>query len=88
MQVVFTKAITKDVYKIKDKALILKITSIIDTFKQAKRLDSIKGVKKIKGKQNAFRIRIGNYRLGFYLNNNTIILARFLKRNDIYKVFP
>lgn len=88
MQVIFTKAIAKGVYKIKDKALILKITSIIDAFKQAERLDSISGVKKIKGDQNAFRIRIGNYRLGFYFINNTIILARFLKRNDIYKVFP
>ena len=88
MNVVYTKTITKDVIKIKDKTLILKITTVIETLKKAERIDAINGIKKIKGEQTAFRLRIGNYRLGFYHNNKTIILARFLKRNDIYKVFP
>lgn len=44
-------------------------------------------LKKLSGNPNAYRDRIGNYRLGFYYEKQTIILARFLKRNDIYKVF-
>ena len=42
----------------------------------------------MKGHSYAYRIRIGDYRLGFYFEDNTIFLARFLKRSDIYKVFP
>jgi mRNA interferase RelE/StbE len=40
------------------------------------------------GHPEAYRIRIGDYRLGFYYTENQIEIARFLKRNDIYKVFP
>ncbi|MBC74145.1 MAG: plasmid stabilization protein, partial [Muricauda sp.] len=40
------------------------------------------------GHPNALRIRVGTYRLGFYNENNTLILSRFVKRNDIYKLFP
>lgn len=29
-----------------------------------------------------------NYRLGFYKDDDTIEIARFVKRNDIYKIFP
>jgi mRNA-degrading endonuclease RelE of RelBE toxin-antitoxin system len=31
---------------------------------------------------------IGDYRIGFYYENNQIELVRVVKRNDIYKVFP
>ena len=51
-------------------------------------LDSLKGVKKLHGHFFAYRIRIGDYRLGFFKENETIILVRFLKRADIYKLFP
>ena len=52
------------------------------------KLTDIMGVKKISGHPHAYRIRIGDYRLGFYLENETVIIARFVKRNDIYKLFP
>ena len=40
------------------------------------------------GHPYAYRIRIGDYRLGFYFEDNSIDIARFLKRDDIHKVFP
>jgi len=42
----------------------------------------------MKGHSGAFRIRIGKYRLGFYFDGEVIELARFAKREDIYKLFP
>ena len=39
-------------------------------------------------KGNYFRLRIAGYRLGFKLDNETIILLRFMDRKDIYKYFP
>lgn len=88
MKIIFTKAIEKDVKKIKDQKLIAKITEVITNMEQVSAIEQLVAVKKLSGQQMAFRIRIGDYRLGFFLENNTIILARFLKRNDIYKVFP
>lgn len=43
---------------------------------------------KMEGAKNAYRIRFGNYRVGFYLEGNQVILSRVLDRKDIYKYFP
>ncbi|WP_374754821.1 type II toxin-antitoxin system RelE family toxin [Dyadobacter psychrophilus] len=44
--------------------------------------------KKLKGFSNAYRIRIGDYRVGIFVENNIVELARIAHRKDIYKVFP
>ena len=88
MKLIYTKAITKDVKKIKDKKLITKIEIVINTMKASSEVEQLKSLKKMSGHPSAYRIRIGIYRLGFYFEGETIVLARFLKRNDINKVFP
>tara|TARA_R110002050_G_C8955405_1_gene513695 strand:+ start:3069 stop:3335 length:267 start_codon:yes stop_codon:yes gene_type:complete len=88
MDINYSKAVIKDVQKVKDQKLISKIDSVVKAVKEAETIDGVSGVKKMKGHSSAYRIRIGDYRLGFYLVNNTVLLARFVKRNDIYKLFP
>jgi len=51
-------------------------------------LDKIPNTKKLKGHKSAYRTRVGDYRAGFFFENSTIFLARFLHRKDIYKIFP
>jgi len=43
---------------------------------------------KMEGAKNAYRIRIGNYRIGIYLEGDQIVLSRVLDRKYIYKYFP
>ena len=82
-------AFEKDIKKIKDKKLKQKVSAAITSMEKADSLADIKGVKKLKGSKNpAYRIRIGNYRLGFHLNKETIVLARFLDRKELYKYYP
>lgn len=88
MKVIYSSAITKDVRKIKDQKLIDRITAVIKIIKDAEKIEDITGVKKMKGYPTAYRIRIGDYRLGFYCDENCVTLARFVKRNDIYRLFP
>ena len=40
------------------------------------------------GHSDAYRIRIGDYRLGIYYYEDTVTITRFVKREDIYKLFP
>lgn len=87
MKIVYTQVVTKDVRKIKDQKVITRITKVLDELKQAESLEEISSTKKLAGHPTAHRIRIGNYRLGFYYEDDTVILARFLKRSDIYRVF-
>jgi len=42
----------------------------------------------MKGNKTAFRIRIGRYRIGIYIVNETVEFTRVLSRDKIYKYFP
>lgn len=88
MKIKYHKSLEKDLRKINDKKIKQKLKLIILEMKEAKVLDELTSVKKLAGHPNAFRMRISSYRLGFYYENNTLILSRFVKRNDIYKLFP
>ena len=88
MKVIYLRSVVKDVKKIKDPKLKDKILSVIEDMKEASKLEELRSLKKLSGHPTAYRIRIGDYRLGFYFEEDTIMLARFLKRSDIFKVFP
>lgn len=47
-------------------------------------------IEKLKGYQDKYKIRIGDYRIGLTLdkNNKRIIFQRVAHRKDIYKLFP
>ncbi len=51
-------------------------------------LNDIRNIKKLKGEDNTYRIRIGNYRIGFFLKGDTITFARVLHRREFYRYFP
>lgn len=88
MEVIYLESLVKDLKKIKDKKLLSSLSKVFISLEEIDDLFKISSVKKISGHPEAYRIRIGDYRLGFYYSDNKIEIARFLKRNDIYKVFP
>jgi mRNA-degrading endonuclease RelE of RelBE toxin-antitoxin system len=53
-----------------------------------KSLTSIAGIKKLKGSKQYFRVRLGDYRIGIYLDKEKVVFSRALHRKDIYKYFP
>ena len=88
MKVIFLRSFLTDIKKINDKKLKIKIKEFIEEIEKSENIDEIPNLKKLKGYSTAYRFRIGDYRIGMYKDDNTIELARFVKRNDIYKVFP
>ena len=52
------------------------------------KLQDVNGVKKLKSFDCAYRLRVGNYRRGFFFENETVTFARVLHRSKIYKLFP
>ncbi len=89
MKVSYSKQIYKDLEKIvNDKKIIKSIFKALDKIKAANSINELPNVKKIKGYTHYYRIKIGDYRLGFKYDEETIILLRFLHRKDIYKKFP
>ena len=67
MIVRFEASFAKDLRGINDKSLLGRVGQIIDEVKQAERLAAIRSMKKLKGHDHFYRIRIGDYRLGLEL---------------------
>lgn len=88
MDVIFKDRFSKDIKKITDKNLKKSIEDTINKVKLANSIHELSNVKKIKGHESAYRIRIGDYRIGIFLYENTVIFATFRHRKDIYKSFP
>lgn len=88
MEVVFARLFLKDLQSISDKDLKFQVLQVIEHFESAQSLFELSNIKKMRGYPEAYRLRIGKYRLGFYCDGLTVKLARFVKRETIYKLFP
>ena len=88
MKVAVQKSFEKDISKIKNKLLAQKILSTIEELETFGVISDIPHLKKLKGEGNYYRIRIGEFRLGFKIEKDTIVLLRIMARKDIYKYFP
>jgi mRNA interferase RelE/StbE len=84
----FTLLFNKDLSGIRDVKLIQSIEDAIDNVKQVASSTEIINLKKLKGYKKYYRIRIGDYRIGLFIEKNTVEFSRFLHRKDIYKYFP
>ena len=88
MKVEFRESFAKDLKSVKDKALLKRAGELIEAVEQADSLANIPNLKKLKGGGNYFRLRVGDYRVGIALENETVVFVRFLNRKDVYKFFP
>lgn len=88
MEVVFLRSFVNDIKQINDKSLKTKIKDFILQLENVDTLNDVTGITKMQGFSTAYRYRIGDYRIGFFKSENSVELARFVKRNDIFKVFP
>lgn len=88
MEVVFAKLFLKDLQKITDTNLKSEVLKSIEDFESAQNLFELSNVKKMRGNAEAYRLRIGKYRLGFYFDGKIVQLARIVKIEIIYNLFP
>ena len=88
MKIKFESKFSKDLRKIKDQKLLSQIKIVINECKLVQTLDEIKNLKKLKGYQTFYRIKIGDYRIGMAIINDELIFTRFLHRREIYRFFP
>jgi mRNA interferase RelE/StbE len=88
MKVLIDKSFDKDVSKIDDKKIRLSIVALIEEVQKAKNLSDITNIKKLKGHKSAYRIRMGEYRIGVFHKSGTVEFIRFLHRSNVYNKFP
>jgi mRNA interferase RelE/StbE len=88
MKVIFKKSFLKAISKLPDQRLKLKIAGIIENTEKASTLLELKNVSKMKGFDDIYRIRLGQYRIGIKLEDDILFFVAFAHRKDIYKLFP
>jgi mRNA interferase RelE/StbE len=88
MQVEFLSKFSKDIDHIHQKSVKSGLSKLIRLFESEENLNNIPHLKKLSGHKSAYRVRIGDYRVGFFYENNKAVFARVIHRKDIYKVFP
>jgi mRNA interferase RelE/StbE len=88
MKVIVTRQFDKDVDKELSKEMQLKLADIIEELQKATSLYSLNNLKKMKGYKTAYRIKMGDFRIGFIFEEHIIKLSRVLNRKEIYRYFP
>ncbi len=87
MNIEIRKSFEKDALKLPGAAQA-QLVKVIDHLSRIEKLSDLISCKKLSGFKNAFRIRMGEYRIGFIFENGTVELIRVLGRKEIYKYFP
>lgn len=88
MKTLFRESFANDLAAITDAALLRKLRKAIEQFEAARTLQEIPHVKKLEAKGKYFRVRLGDYRVGFVVDQGTVIFIRCLHRREIYRYFP
>ena len=88
MNIEIKKSFRKDIDKIHDEKILTFVFETIKHIQQAKSIKEIKHIKKMEGAKKHYRIRVGNYRLGLFIDSKTVFFVRFLHRKEIYRYFP
>ncbi|MEY4927030.1 MAG: hypothetical protein RI894_1466 [Bacteroidota bacterium] len=78
----------KDFKKL-DKQTAIRVAEVVKDLQTIAELDDIPNLRKMQGTDFAYRIRVGDYRIGFlFADETTIELHRVLHRKEIYRYFP
>ena len=88
MKVLFDKSSHKRLIHIKYKQVLGKVKQVILQVEATADIQHIPNIKKMEGFKTFYRVRIGDYRIGLELRQDTVWFITIANRKDIYKIFP
>lgn len=88
MKIKYKRQFSKDLDELPTIELKAEVAAVIRTVEAAASLSDVTNVKKLKGYKTAYRIRVGDFRIGLVVENNEVSLVRVINRRDIYRLFP
>jgi mRNA interferase RelE/StbE len=89
MNVTYKKKFLKDLKSLQSTDVYDKIcTLVLEEIPNAEDLSTIANLSKLKGDDTAYRIRVGDYRIGFFMEDEETVMSRVLHRSNIYRYFP
>lgn len=88
MNVRYEARFERDLRSIRNKNLLQRIRNVINEVKKAENTHQISNLKKLKGYETFYRIKLSDYRIGIEIVEDEIIFVRFLHRREVYRFFP
>ena len=77
----------KDVRKLNNRRVMQDVIDTIENVRNATNREQIREIKRLKGAK-AYRIRIGDYRIGVTLDGNIVEFITVGHRKEFYDFFP
>ncbi len=88
MTTAFRESFGADLSAITDAALFRRIKNVIEKAEAARNLREIPNIKRLEAIGKYYRIRVGDYRIGFVFERGTVTFVRCLDHKEIYRYFP
>jgi mRNA interferase RelE/StbE len=88
LNVEFRGSFVRDLKKVREQRTRDRVREIVEFVERASGLQEIGGIRKLRGGEHYYRIRVGDYRIGLLVEGETAVFVRFLHRKDIYRYFP
>jgi mRNA interferase RelE/StbE len=88
MKTEFKASFLRSIKKIRDSQLKANIAKTIIEVETSDNIRQISKLKKLKGYEHYYRIKIGDYRIGLKIENETVIFVDIEHRKNIYRIFP
>jgi addiction module RelE/StbE family toxin len=88
MQVEFRKTFKQDLKNLKDGKVLKRIQRVVEEVELANALSDIRNIKLLQGHEDFYRIRVGDYRVGLFVEGETVAFVRVLHRKEVYRYFP
>lgn len=88
MEVEYTSAFARDLRKERGAQNRNRVERLLEELKAASAITNVRGAVRVTAPGHFYRVRLGDYRLGFALEGDRVVLLRFMHRRDIYRYFP
>ena len=88
MNTAFRQSFEADLAVIKDAALLHRIKRVIEQVEAARTFREIPNLKRLEAHGKYYRIRLGDYRIGFVFEAGVVTFVRCLNRKEMYRYFP
>ena len=84
----FRESFDQDLSALTDAGLLRRIRRVIEQVEAARSFQQIPNLKRLDARGKYYRIRVGDYRIGFVFEQGAVTFVRCLNRKEIYRYFP
>jgi mRNA interferase RelE/StbE len=84
----FRESFDSDLSVITDAALLRRIKKVVELVEAARTFQQLPNLKRLEAAGKYYRIRLGEYRIGFVFETGAVTFIRCLHRKEIYRYFP